>query len=110
MNISPMSTFIILLLTCGTATVSILSVYAHIIGHETQLHDLRNRVKELHFKHLIYIARQENRIPEANAKPMIGIEIPASDQIDARPEADDAQNMSIDSNSVSPTEPTVQAA
>jgi hypothetical protein len=53
---------IVLLLTGGITALAMLSVFANVIGHETQLHDLRNRVKELHFQHAMYLAQIEGRI------------------------------------------------
>lgn len=58
------SMLIILLIAGAITTLAMLSVFSNVIGHETQLHDLRNRVKELHFEHAMYIARLNARIPD----------------------------------------------
>ncbi len=55
---------IVLLFTGAITALAMLSVFSNIIGHETQLHDLRNRVKELHFQHAMYLARLNAQIPE----------------------------------------------
>jgi|GEM_PF-4279124 len=50
---------------CGAGlltAISILNIFSHTIGHETQLHDLRNHVKELHFHHAVYLARINGQI------------------------------------------------
>ena len=53
-----------LLIAGAITTLAMLSVFANIIGHETQLHDLRNRVKDLQFEHAVYIARINNQIAD----------------------------------------------
>ena len=55
---------LIFLIAAVITTVAMLSVFSNIIEHETQLHDLRNRVKELHYKQAIYLARVNGRIAE----------------------------------------------
>ena len=63
---------LVILLVGGVITViSMLSVFANVIGHETQLHDLRNRVKDLHFQHGMYIARINGQIPQEGAVDII---------------------------------------
>ena len=57
---------LIVLAIAGSITaLAILSAFANVIGHETQIHDLRNRVKELHFQHALYLARMNSQIAEA---------------------------------------------
>ncbi len=64
-----------LLIAGGITTLAMLSVFANVIGHETQLHDLRNRVKDLQFKHSMYLARINGRIPdEYAAEPILEVE------------------------------------
>ncbi len=53
---------IVLLIAGGITVVAMLSVFANVIEHETQLHDLRNRVRELHFNHAMYMARFRGQI------------------------------------------------
>ncbi len=58
------SMLIVFLLAGGVTTLAMLSVFANAIRHETQLHDLRNRVKELHYEHAMYLAKISGRISE----------------------------------------------
>lgn len=53
-----------LLISGGITSLAMLSVFANVIGHETQLHDLRNRVKDLRFQHAMYLARINGQIDE----------------------------------------------
>lgn len=76
MGISPLGTCIILIITGGTTALATFSVFANIIGHETQLHDLRNRVKDLQYKHLLYLAKQDGRISDS-AQPVTSSPLPA---------------------------------
>lgn len=55
---------IVLFIASGITAMAMLSVFANVIGHETQLHDLRNKVKELHYQHAMYLARIEGLIAE----------------------------------------------
>lgn len=55
---------IVLLIAGGITALAMLSVFANVIEHETQLHDLRNRVRELHFHHAMYMARFRGQIGE----------------------------------------------
>ncbi len=62
------TSMLVVLLVAGAITViSMLSVFANVIGHETQLHDLRNRVKDLQFQHAMYIATISGQIPREGA-------------------------------------------
>ena len=83
---------LIVLLVAGAITViSMLSVFANVIGHETQLHDLRNRVKDLQFQHAMYIATisgqiskegtvdildEDGNVEESEPALEVGIELP----------------------------------
>ncbi len=58
------SMLIVFLLAGGITTLAMLSVFANAIRHETQLHDLRNRVKELHYQHAMYLAKISGQISE----------------------------------------------
>ncbi len=58
------SMLIMFLLAGGITTLAMLSVFANAIRHETQLHDLRNRVKELHYQHAMYLAKLSGKIAE----------------------------------------------
>jgi len=59
-----MSMQLVLLVAGGITVMAMLSVFANVIAHETQLHDLRNRVKELHYQHALYLARIDGQIPQ----------------------------------------------
>lgn len=55
----------ITIILCGAGlltAISMLNIFSYTIGHETQLHDLRNHVKELHFQHAVYLARVSGQI------------------------------------------------
>ncbi len=58
------SMLIVFFLAGGITTLAMLSVFANAIRHETQLHDLRNRVKELHYEHAMYLAKISGKIAE----------------------------------------------
>jgi hypothetical protein len=59
------SSMILVLLGAGAVTAfAMLSVFANAIGHETQLHDLRNRVKELNYQQAMYQAKVSGQISE----------------------------------------------
>jgi len=55
---------IILLIASAITALSILSVFANIVRHETKLHDLRNHVKDLNYQHELYLARIDGRISD----------------------------------------------
>ena len=56
---------LVVLVLAGLLTgISILNIFSYTIGHETQLHDLRNHVKELHFQHAVYLAKLNGQIPD----------------------------------------------
>ncbi|MBL4698409.1 MAG: hypothetical protein JKX70_06210 [Phycisphaerales bacterium] len=59
---------IVLGFTSAITALAVLSAFANVIGHETQIHDLRNRVKELHFQHALYLARMNSQIAEAGVE------------------------------------------
>lgn len=54
--------WIILAATALVCVLSMLGVFASIIRHETDLHDLRNRVSELQFKYTLQLARLHGHI------------------------------------------------
>jgi len=97
---------IVLLFTGAITALAMLSVFSNIIGHETQLHDLRNRVKELHFQHAMYLARRNAQIPEeealATARPIeepfaqMAQELP--DESLEAPPVTNAQSLPLESN------------
>lgn len=62
---------LILLIAAVITTIAMLSVFSNIIEHETQLHDLRNRVKELHYQQAVYLARVNGRIGEEGEVEML---------------------------------------
>jgi hypothetical protein len=56
--------WIILAATVVVCVLSILGVFASIIRHETDLHDLRNRVSELQYRYTLQLARLHGHIEE----------------------------------------------
>jgi len=54
---------LVFLLAAGITAVAVLSVFANVIDHETQLHDLRNRVRELHYQNILRSAKLSGHIP-----------------------------------------------
>lgn len=57
--------WMILAATSAVCVVSMLGVFASVIRHETDLHDLRNRVTELRYSYTLQLARMHGHIPEA---------------------------------------------
>lgn len=51
-------------LASAITVIAMLRVYANIIGHETDLHDLRNRVRQLQYDRQLYLARMQGQISE----------------------------------------------
>lgn len=64
---------IVLLIAAGITAMAMLSVFASVIEHETQLHDLRNRVRELHYQRAIYMARYRGQIGDSSEEGEIEI-------------------------------------
>lgn len=56
--------WLILGLTGTICVISMLGVFSSVIRHETQLHDLRNRVSELHYQYALRLARLHGHIDE----------------------------------------------
>lgn len=56
--------WVILAATTAVCVVSMLGVFASIIRHETDLHDLRNRVTELRYSYTLQLARMHGHITE----------------------------------------------
>ncbi|RMH28556.1 MAG: hypothetical protein D6692_05205 [Planctomycetota bacterium] len=56
--------WLILGLTGTICVVSMLGVFSSVIRHETQLHDLRNRVSELHYEYALRLARLHGHIDD----------------------------------------------
>lgn len=89
---------IVLLFTGAITALAMLSVFSNIIGHETQLHDLRNRVKELHFQHAMYLARLNAQIPEEETQaPIQPIEEPVATKIEELSNPSQAQSLPLES-------------
>ena len=65
-----------LAITSGITVTAMLGVFANIIGHETQLHDLRNGVQDLQFKRAVFEARVSGQIPAKSEKIQEAIELP----------------------------------
>ena len=63
---TPLGTAMLLMFVLASAitVIAMLRVYANIIGHETDLHDLRNRVRQLQYDRQLYLARMNGQIPE----------------------------------------------
>lgn len=65
--------WIILAATALVCVLSMLGVFASIIRHETDLHDLRNRVAELQFKYTLQLARLHGHIEADEPQPDVDI-------------------------------------
>lgn len=59
----------ILAATGFVCVVSMLGVFASVMHHETELHDLRNRVAELRYSYTMQIARIHGHITDEDAEP-----------------------------------------
>ncbi len=103
--------FAVLIITSVITAVSMLNIFAHSIGHETQLHDLRNHVKELQYQHALYLAQISGQIPDkrskSKAEPRPAQPRPALTQESAPPK-DASQNLSVE-NDTEQTESTPAA-
>lgn len=58
---------LIWLILGGTGTVcvvSMLGVFASVMRHQTHLHDLRNRVSQLHYDYALRLARLQGQIED----------------------------------------------
>ena len=56
---------ILVFVIASAATVfAMMRVFTNIIEHETELHDLRNRIKQLQFEQQLYLARLHGQISE----------------------------------------------
>lgn len=53
---------LVLLIASGIAVLAMMRVFANIVEHETDLHDLRNRIKHLQFERQLYLARLHGQI------------------------------------------------
>ncbi len=86
---------IIFLLAGGITALAMLSVFANAIRHETQLHDLRNRVKELHYQHAMYLAKISGQIPEEGEVEILDDddEVIEVAEIVAEPDSAEAQSL-----------------
>lgn len=94
----------VLLITSAITAVSILNIFAHSIGHETQLHDLRNHVKELHYQHALYLAQIKGQIPDKKSQSQSEPESP--EPLSSAPAGESVENLSIEPE----TPPTAAAA
>lgn len=65
-----------LAITGGITITAMLGVFANVIGHETQIHDLRNAVQDLQFKRALFDARVSGKIPVESDEPQEAIELP----------------------------------
>lgn len=61
--------WIILAVTAAVCVVSMLGVFASVMRHETQLHDLRNRVASLQYSYTLQLARLHGHIDPADEEP-----------------------------------------
>lgn len=63
---TPLGTAMLLLFVIASAVtvIAMLRVYTNIIEHETELHDLRNRVRQLQYDRQLHLARMHGQIPE----------------------------------------------
>ena len=106
------SMILALLLAGAITTLAMLSVFANIIGHETQLHDLRNRVKDLHFEYAMYLARINNQIKDDDGEVLEAEEIfdEQSNEDLQLTASTDPLRVETDSMSTVPVEPERAAA
>ncbi|MGV6813674.1 MAG: hypothetical protein ACWA5W_01550 [Phycisphaerales bacterium] len=59
-----------LIITGGITVFAMLGVFANVIGHQTQLHDLRNAVQDLQYQRALFDARMNGQIaPESKPQP-----------------------------------------
>ncbi|HCT45860.1 MAG: hypothetical protein CMJ35_02580 [Phycisphaerae bacterium] len=84
----PLSNTMILMCLIGSSitVLAMLRVFANVIEHETDLHDLRNRVKALQYQKQLYLARIQGHIAEEEGE----IEILDDDPIEAVEQASQA--------------------
>lgn len=61
--------WIVLAVAIAVCVVSMLGVFASVMRHETQLHDLRNRVASLQYSYTLQLARLHGHIDPADEEP-----------------------------------------
>jgi hypothetical protein len=97
-DVSPMGTLstamlLVFLLASGITVLAMMRVFTNIVEHETDLHDLRNRIKHLQFERQLYLARLHGHIgPEEEGE----IEILENDPIEAVERAEDAAAQAVE--------------
>jgi len=62
---------LMILFASAVTVLAMLRVFTNIIEHETELHDLRTRVKQLQFDQQLYLARISGQIPEESSVEII---------------------------------------
>ena len=95
--------WVILAATSAVCVVSMLGVFASVIRHETDLHDLRNRVTELRYSYTLQLARMHGQIEEEE-------EIGAVDILDEDGNIETAEAVELDDEPVSGASPARAAA
>lgn len=81
-DVLPMGTMsnamlLVLLLASGITVLAMMRVFANIVEHETDLHDLRNRIKHLQFQRQLYLARLQGHIaPEEDGEVEVVVDSP----------------------------------
>jgi hypothetical protein len=69
--------WLVLAATAAVCIVSMLGVFASVMYHETELHDLRNRVAELQYSYTLQLARLHGHIEEEDGAVDIVEDTPA---------------------------------
>lgn len=74
---TPLSTgmLLVLIFCSGITVLAMMRVLATVIEHETDLHDLRNRIQQLQYERQLYYARMRGQIaPEETPEPIEAVE------------------------------------
>lgn len=77
---------LVFLIASAITVLAMMRVYANIVEHETDLHDLRNRIKQLQFERQLYLARLSGQIGPEEGE----VEILEDDPIEAVEQAEQA--------------------
>lgn len=56
--------FLVFLLACGLTALAMMRVFTNIVDHQTELHDLRNQVKQLQYDQQLHLARIQGQIDD----------------------------------------------
>lgn len=95
--------WVILAATTAVCVVSMLGVFASVIRHETDLHNLRNRVTELRYSYTLQLARMHGHIEEEE-------EVGAVDVLDEHGNVEAIEAVELDDEPGSAASPARAAA